>query len=85
MSVSLISNYRTGVRDSQRWLEFGWRLCEGWTGGYMRVGLEGTKVKGCYKLITRGPMLELLNPIADVVRGIWLQLMCYTLPKHLCP
>ena len=51
----------------------------------MRVGLEGTKVKGCYKLITRGPMLELLNPIADVVRGIWLQLMCYTLPKHLCP
>ena len=38
----------------------------------------------CYKLVTRGLMSELLIPIADDVRGTWLQLMCCTLPKCLC-
>ena len=37
-----------------------------------------------YELVTRGPMSELLSPIADV-GGTWLQLMCCALPKCLCP
>ena len=39
----------------------------------------------CYKLVTRGLMSELLSLIMDVVGGTWLQLMCCTLSKCLCP
>ena len=31
------------------------------------------------------PTMELLSPVAVMVGGTWLQLMCCTLPKRLCP
>ena len=51
----------------------------------LHQSIKAWKEGQCYELITRGLMLEILSPIADVVRGTWLQLMCCTLPKHLYP
>ena len=39
----------------------------------------------CYELISISLMSGLLSLLVDVVGGTWLQLMCCTLPKGLCP
>ena len=61
-----------------------WGVCEGvW---YLLPGLECHPALLMTELAGQSPTSEVLSPRGGmVVEGTWLQLMCCTLPKHLCP